>query len=327
MTRSGQFPKRISRRGFLIGGAGLIAATAGAYTVGGWIDEETYQPPSINWTTPSDLSRPRAPEQPIAILIDPESADSFGLYLGEILRTEGLNAFQFEDLGLIDAGYVAKFPIILLPPARLSQTQATLLAGYVDQGGALIAMQPDPAIASIFGVRPADGTTIEGYMVAHDDEDVVRGLAAASVPLQIHAEAAYYELDGAFTIAELYRDRVTATGFPAVTRFERGLGRAAMFAYDLARNIALTRQGNPAAANQDRDGAAGIRANDLFVDWLDLDNIQSPQADIQARLLINLIATMLRDRIPLPRLWYFPGQARSLVIVAGDAHGAPVTFI
>jgi len=317
MTGSNRTSHRMSRRAFLIGGASAAAAL-GAYTLAGWIAEETYQPPSIDSAAPFDLSRRGAPTQPIAILVDPNSADSFGLYLGEVLRSEGLNAFQIENLTLIDAGYLTDFPIVLLPPAQLSPAQAVGLAEYVAQGGALMAMQPDAAIAPIFGIRPAEGTTSAGYLVARDGD---------RTPLQIHAEAAHYAPDGAAVIAELYHDRSTATGFPAITLFERERGRAVMFAYDLARNIALMRQGNPAAANQDRDGAEGNRANDLFVNWLDLDNIHIPQADRQARLFVKLIENVLRDRLPLPRLWYFPGAAHSLIVLTGDAHAAPAAFI
>jgi hypothetical protein len=316
VTDAARPPKRITRRTFLVGGAGAAAAL-GAYTVAGWIGEETYQPPSFEPAAPPDLSRRTGPRHPIAILIDPGATESFGFYLGEVLRAEGVNTFQFERLSQVDADYLAGFPLILLPPARLSTAQATALSAYAQSGGALIAMQPDAAIASLFGVRPEAGSTSGGYLRVRGEE----------MPLQLHAEAAHYALDGASVVAELYRDRVTPSGFPAVTSFQAGHGRAVLFAYDLARNIALTRQGNPAAANQERDDAAGIRANDMFVDWLDLDNLLIPQADAQARLLARLIEDALRDRTPLPRLWYFPGSARSLIVLTGDAHAVPAMFI
>jgi hypothetical protein len=308
--------RTLSRRRFLIGGAGAAAAV-GVYTVAGWIDEETYQPPTVDATARLEASQTDAPRQPIAIVVDRAATVSFGFYLGEILRAEGVNTFEFVGLDGVTADALAGYRLILLPPARLTLSQAAGLSGYAERGGALIALQPDPAIAALFGVQPADGTTTGGYLQP----------AGESPPLQIHAAAAHYALDGAAMTAELYRDRSTATGFPAVTVYESSRGRTAMFAYDLAYNIALTRQGNPAAANQERDNTDGIRAKEMFVDWLDLDNIAVPQADAQAHLLIDLIESMLRDRMPLPRLWTFPGQARSAIVLTGDAHAAGAPFI
>jgi hypothetical protein len=106
-----------------------------------------------------------------------------------------------------------------------------------------------------------------------------------------------------------------------VTSYRVGSGRAVTFAFDLARNIALIRQGDPAAADEERDSVPGIRATDMFVGWLDPANIDVPQADLLARLLVAFIEEALSDRVLLPRLWYFPGGARSLIVLTGDAHG------
>ena len=316
MTGPGRSTRRLTRRSFLIGGAG-VAAAAGAYTLAGWIEQETYQPPAHAGSSAPAMGNDSPASQPIAILIDPEAAGSFGAYLGEALRAEGINAFQFESVTSVEADTLSHFSLVLLPPMTLTAGQASALSDYVLAGGALIAMRPDASIAPLFGVRPAAGATSGGYLV-------VRGEA---IPLQVHAEASHYTLDGAEAIAELYRDRSTPTGFPAIATYESGGGRTAMFAFDLAFSIALLRQGNPSAANQEHDGAAGVRANDMFVSWIDLDNIDLPQADTQARLLVTLIESALRDRMPLPRLWHFPGNARSLIVLTGDAHAVPDTFI
>jgi Purple acid Phosphatase, N-terminal domain len=103
-------------------------------------------------------------------------------------------------------------------------------------------------------------------------------------------------------------------------------GGAAMFAYDLARSVVYTRQGNPAWAGQNRDGLTPNRSNDMFFggggqpDWIDLNKVQIPQADEQQRLLANMIIRMSRDRIPLPRFWYFPRDLEAVVIMTGDDH-------
>ena len=74
------------------------------------------------------------------------------------------------------------------------------------------------------------------------------------------------------------------TDFPAVTLRGYGQGQAALWAFALARSVALTRQANPAWANQECDGGLGIRAADMFKGWIDLDRIHILQADEQQRL-------------------------------------------
>jgi hypothetical protein len=107
-------------------------------------------------------------------------------------------------------------------------------------------------------------------------------------------------------------------------------GQAAAFAFDLARSIVQTRQGNPAWAGQERDGQTPRRSDDLFFgaasfdpqpDWVNLNKVSIPQADEQQRLLANLILTMNADRKPLPRFWYFPRGEKAVVLMTGDDHG------
>lgn len=104
-----------------------------------------------------------------------------------------------------------------------------------------------------------------------------------------------------------------------MTLATRGSGKAALFSYDLARSVALTRQGNPANSNTDTDGDGIVRTNDLFRGWIDLERAAVPQADLQQRLLVQLIETVGAQ--PLPRLWYFPGTASSVLVATSDAHG------
>ena len=108
-------------------------------------------------------------------------------------------------------------------------------------------------------------------------------------------------------------------------------GEAAAFAFDLARSVVYTRQGNPAWAGQERDGVAPIRPDDLFFgakrgnpqpDWVDLNKVAIPQADEQQRLLANLITRMARDVMPMPRFWYFPRDEKAVIVMTGDDHAS-----
>jgi hypothetical protein len=136
-----------------------------------------------------------------------------------------------------------------------------------------------------------------------------------SSSMQFHGSANFYSLAGAETVAWLYADRESSAGYPAVVLNKTGNGITAAFAFDLARSIVYTRQGNPSFSDQDRDGHPFIRATDMFVGWLDLDRIAIPQADEQQRLFVKLIHTLSEGKVPLPRLWYFPGD-----IISFDCH-------
>ena len=130
-------------------------------------------------------------------------------------------------------------------------------------------------------------------------------------------------------MATLYSDATTSTGLPAVTLRSVGSngGQVATFAFDLARSVIATRQGNLAWAGQNRDGATPNRSNDLFfggtaTDWVNLSKAHIPQADEQQRLLANLVTVTARDRLPVPRFWYFPGTHKAVVVATGDDHGS-----
>ena len=116
-------------------------------------------------------------------------------------------------------------------------------------------------------------------------------------------------------------------------------GQAAAFAFDLARSVVYTRQGNPAWAGQKRDPRPsasaptdlfyGAKAGDVQPDWVDMSKIDVPQADEQQRLLANMITEMNRDKAPLPRFWYLPRGEKAAVVQTGDDHakgGTPAFF-
>ncbi len=106
-------------------------------------------------------------------------------------------------------------------------------------------------------------------------------------------------------------------------------GQAGAWAFDLARSVVLTRQGNPAWAGTERDGVGPIRSDDQFYgaaagdpqpDWVDLTRVAIPQADIQQRLFARQIRAMLGH--PFPSFWYFPSFRKAVVVMTGDEHAS-----
>ncbi len=275
-----------------------------------------------SWTFTTEASPP-------PILAVGSTANKFGDYLPEILRSEGLNAFTTVDVTFVSPALLAGFDVVVLGDLPLTPGQVTTLTNWVNGGGNLIVMRPDKQLASLLGLTDAGTTLANAYLQVNTATEPGAGIAGST--MQFHGVADRYTLNGATSVATLYSTATTATSNPAVTLRSVGAsgGQAAAFTYDLARSVVYTRQGNPAWAGQERDGVLGIRPDDMFYgaragdvqpDWVDTNKIAVPQADEQQRLLLNLITLMERDKLPLPRFWYLPRGEKAVVVMSGDDH-------
>ena len=281
-----------------------------------------------SWTFTTATRPDEGPGGPILVIST--SADPFSRYYAEILRSEGLNEFNVTDLSNVNAAMLANYDVVILGQSALSGAQVTTLTNWVQGGGNLIAMRPDPQLAGLLGLSSASGTLANAYLKV--DTATGPGAGIVGQTIQFHGSADRYTTSGAQTIASLYSNATTATANPAVTLRSVGSsgGQAAAFSYDLARSVVYTRQGNPAWSGDERDGVGPIRSDDLFFgakqgdvqpDWVDLSKVAIPQADEQQRLLSNLIEQMNVDRKPLPRFWFLPRDEKAAVVMTGDDHG------
>jgi hypothetical protein len=262
---------------------------------------------------------------PILVLLNERGDNPFGAYLGEILRAEGLNCFQMVELSMIDSATLAQVPLSILAEGPLHSAQAEMLQEYVYRGGRLIAMRPDVRLVELLGLEALPGNDDGGYVSIETEHRFGQGMTTEA--LQFYGAADRYRLAGAQAVAWVNAGAEGSRGFPAATYYRYGDGQAALWAYDLAKSVIHARQGNPAWVGQERDGRDGIRAHDAFVDWVDLDRIGTPQADEQMRFFSRAIQEMLADTLPLPRLWYFPGQADAMLVATGDSHQNPASAI
>ncbi len=261
------------------------------------------------------------------ILVATCAADPYSAFYTEILRAEGLTAFSTLDVTQLTGEALAPFVVVLLASCGLDAERLAALTTWVEGGGNLIAARPDAALQQLLGITAAGGQLRDGYL--RIDTSTTPGNGITGQTIQFHGSADLYSLAGARAVATLYSSATTQTPSPAVTLRAIGPagGQAAAFTYDLARSIALTRQGNPAWAGEEHDGYSPIRSNDMFMalpgatDWVDLNKVGIPQADEQQRLLVNLIVTMAADRLPLPRFWYLPEGLKAAVLMTGDDHG------
>lgn len=282
---------------------------------------------------PPEMARAElpSPNQSLLLIQDNAAPDRYQFFVPELLRTEGLNGFQVAQLTEVTAPFLSHYAAVILPHLPLNPAQASLLQGYVESGGTLIGFRPDAQLAAVFGVSPLGSVLPEAWLQI--STCTAQGFGLTSQVLRYHGSADRYTLNGASPLATLYSSYTTSTSSPAVALNTFGQGQAILFSFDLTESIVLLRQGNPAWAGypNNHDGFSTLRASQLFMDsgtntfWNDpgdqsLNDV--PQADEQMRLLSNtLILSTSARRQPQPRLWYFPNQARSLLLLTGDQHG------
>ncbi|HEX8762515.1 MAG TPA: Ig-like domain-containing protein, partial [Candidatus Saccharimonadales bacterium] len=301
--------------------AASVASTTGA-TLGGEY--------SWSFTIGSQLLSDPATGQGGPILVVTSTTNKYSTYYAEILRTEGLNYFDTQDLSTVTSTVLGNYDAVVLPEMTLSQSQADMFSTWVSSGGNLVAMRPDKKLATLLGLTDASSTRSNQYMLV--DTGSGPGVGIVNETIQFKGTADNYTLNGATAVASFYSDASTSTSNPAVTSRSVGSngGTAMAFAYDLAKSVIALHQGNQAWAGQDRDGSGMVRTNDLFFgarsgdvqpDWVDLNKLHIPQADEQQRLLANLLTSSTKDKKPLPRFWYLPGNNKAAMILAGDDHG------
>jgi glucose/arabinose dehydrogenase len=256
----------------------------------------------------------------ILLVVNSASANKYGPYLGEILKAEGLNTFSAAQLSTVTATTLNSAQVVVLADTALSPSEALLFNNYVAGGGRLIAIRPDAQLLPVLGLAVEPSSTNEGYFAINQGNSFADGFPSTSLPF--HGQAQHYTVaGGAQVLATLYSNATTATPFPAVVRYLN----TATWTYDLATSVVYTRQGNPANAS-DRDGEAPYRTTDIFYNAIDRDKVPIPYGDVQMRMLARTISDLLSDTMPLPRLWYFPGTNKTLVVLTADAHANPQSY-
>ena len=103
------------------------------------------------------------PGGPILVVAN-DGENRFGRYYAELLRAEGLNEFAVEGVGALNAQTLAGYQVVLLAETTLSAGQASVLGAWVNGGGNLIAMRPDPDLAALLGIAGPGATLSEAYL-------------------------------------------------------------------------------------------------------------------------------------------------------------------
>ena len=187
---------------------------------------------------------------PTPILILTNATSPFSQYYAEILSTEGLNEFVAQDIVTTTSATLGQYDVVILGQIALTPAQVTMLSNWVTAGGKLIAMRPDKQLAGLLGLVDAGSTLSQGYLLVNTASGPGEGIVGETI--QFHGTADCYTLGNASSLATLYTNAQTSTVNPAVTVCNVGSngGQAAAFAFDLARSVVYTRQGNPAWSGQ-----------------------------------------------------------------------------
>jgi hypothetical protein len=305
----------------------LAYSTNYAVSLSGAADPSGNVMAPTTWTFQTSAPPPppidAGPGGPIALVTS--DANKSSSYLAEIVRAEGLNDFAVLKNTSMSATTLAPYDVVVLGDVAITDPQVTALTDWVNAGGNLIILKPDARLLGLAGLTSASGTVSNGYLAVNGASEPGAGITTET--MQFHGTANRYTLSGATSVAALYTTATASTGGPAVSLRSVGAngGQVATFAYDLAQSVIQTRQGNLAWAGQDRDSNAPIRSDDLFfggasTDWVNLGKVHIPQADEQQRLLANLVTVMERDRLPMPRFWYFPKTYKAVLVATGDDH-------
>jgi PKD domain len=267
---------------------------------------------------------PQVATTPVLLVVNNTPAAPFGNYLAALLDYEGLQIYTTAALADVTPSLLAQYHLVILAETALTPQQTTNIKNYVNGGGRLVAMKPDAQLNDLFGLGAPAGILSSGY-VKYSPTALVRGVQVAAdlaqESLQLFAPTSRYSLDiDATEIARLYSDALTPTPYPAVA----AKGNAVAFTYDLARNVAYTRQGRP--TGETKFGVPVSITQQLYDGWVNLDRIAIPQADEQTRLFARLVEALVNDRMPLPRTWYFPQRARTMMLMASSSHANPGSY-
>lgn len=262
---------------------------------------------------------------PVLVLTDGAASNPFGNYLTEILRGEGLLAFEQRDRAALNGGALASslanYQTIVMAEMSLTSAEEGLLRNYVASGGVLIGARPDDGLSDVFGIELAGNRPERTLQYFGVDLAQQPGRRITAGPLQYHGVASNYNLQGATGLAYLYANADTPTANPAVTTHQFGQGRAVAFSFDPAKSVVLTRQGNPEWQNSEGDGIPEYRPHDMFTrtdgrTYYDVERMAIPHADELQRLAANVMIDA--NPAPLPRMWYLPAMHKTLMVNTGD---------
>ncbi|MGE0361103.1 MAG: hypothetical protein AB7H93_04975 [Vicinamibacterales bacterium] len=267
---------------------------------------------------PTESARPAGAAPPSrasltpALLVDAGGHAVFGAYLGEILAGEGICGLTPVPAGDPPPDSVARAAALVVYGDALSTAWVDAVEAAVRRGATLVAVAPGGALLARFGIE--DRGELRGDGVFLPD-------GADAPALRLHVGGRRWTVPPGATAAATFATPGGASTAPAIVQLTHGSGRVSAWAFDVARNVALIRQGDPNLANANHDALPAIQLIDALAGWIRPDTLTRPDADLYQQRLGALLAAGTGATGPLAMLDYFPGDARSVMVATSDAHG------
>ena len=170
----------------------------------------------VTWSFTTGEPPPPPPDEGPGgpILVVSSAANPFSRFYVEILRNEGLNAFNAVDITSVNASMLGDYDVVILGEVSIDTSQAAMFEAWVTAGGNLIAMRPDPDLAGLLGLTDA-GTDLSDAYLLFDTSGGKPGAGLVGQTIQFHGTADRYVRDaGTDALATLYSDASTPRPTP-----------------------------------------------------------------------------------------------------------------
>jgi hypothetical protein len=258
-----------------------------------------------------------------------EKRDFFPVYIREILRHAG---FPYETIDKTSLSSNISCKILILPyNTSFLPQEREKITEFVSSGGILIGIGGSSGLEEIFGVRSLGETLNEGYIKVVDKNHPITSNLTSS--LHVFGEIPLYSVvnEGVEVLAEIANSTGIKIGKPAiiVNRYFEGL--AILLVPDLISSIVRIQQGKSVTCDGPWPVNDGILKTDdgAILDYtIDREEVSShkvflhPIADEEREIILKSILYAAWDKgIPLPFLWYWPGETMAVALYSHDSDG------
>ena len=117
------------------------------------------------------------------ILIISSTSNPFSSYNAEILRAEGFNSFDLLDIIDLSPTVLNYYDVVILGETALTSAQVTMLTGWVNAGGHLVAMRPDKKLAGLLGLTDNGSTLSNAYLLVDTSSGPGMGISQPDYPV------------------------------------------------------------------------------------------------------------------------------------------------
>ena len=198
------------------------------------------------------------------------------------------------------------------PLAVIDSTAAGKIApwaDYVERGGVLIFINPEPPIAHYFGLDEYEGVVHEAVLYLPSSNDTGGG------PVQIFGNINKFSKVAGLIHARFSVAETSGRKYPGIVEISRGQGKILILTFSLGRVVSYFRQRTLEVGNKvgtgsaERIALAGVNKKFFLL----------PQLDFLLGFLSRFISGELtRASSPSPRFGSVPGGFRSLLIFSFD---------